>query len=263
MENLGTFVGIPDWRSAVLALLFALPWLLLLGWAWFRARRERALVALGALALAAVLFAPSIAWVQVPIQRALGALLIGRLGQSAVARYWFLAGLPGLLAASLVQEVAKLLVAVAALRIVPGERGARPGLALGGAAGAGYGGFEAFWTFNLILAQGWSWATVQLGGPLALAGFYERLYAVPFHAASVALSAYGYATGRPWRFLGLAVALHTLVNYGVLLLGGGVLSPVAMEAWGTLFAGITIALALWLRRRQAPEPVSPPAEQAG
>ncbi len=239
------FVGAPDWRSALLAALFALPWLALLGRGWLR----RGWLWTAAVA-AAVLFPVSIAWVQVPIQQALGRLWLRWLSEDAIRRYLLLVGLPSIVVASLVQEGAKLLVAIGGLRLLGEGRKPATGLALGAAAGAGYGGMEAFWVFNQIFVAGFSWATVQLGGLGALLGFAERLYAVPFHIGSAALAGYGLASGRPWRFLLAAIALHTAVNYAVLALQAGLIGAITMEAWGALVGAATIASALWLGNAQ-------------
>lgn len=246
MTALTTFIGPPDWRAALLAALFALPWLLLLA-----RRRLRQPGLWAALLVAAALFPITIAWVQVPLQQALGNLLVRTLGADAVQRHIPILGLLVLLVASLVQESAKLIAA--ALGLALGRERGRPaaGLALGAAVGAGYGGFEAFWIFNLVLAQGWSWGVVQLVGPLALVPFLERLATVPFHIGAAALAAYGLTARRPGRFLLLAVALHTLANYAALLLQVGVLGIVACESWVVVVAAATIAAALWLRRRTA------------
>jgi len=230
-----SFVGIPDWRSAVLAVLFAAPWLILLGRGWLQRRWFWV-----AVVAAAVLFPFTIAWVQVPIQQGLNALWATLLDAPTIGRFLLLVGLPSLLVASLVQEGAKLLVAVGALRLLGEQRKPLAGLALGVAAGAGYGGFEAFWVFNQIFGLGWSWATVQLGGPQALLGFVERFFSVPFHIGAAALAGYGYATGRPWRFLALAVGLHTVYNYGALALRAGVIDVTEVEVWAALVAMATI-----------------------
>ena len=246
------FIGVPDWRSAVLALAFTAPWLLWLGRGWLRSRWLWL-----AVVVAAVLFPFSIGWVQVPIQQGLNALWTDVLDTPTIQRYLLLVALPSLLVASIVQESVKLLVAIAALRLAAAARDPRAGIAFGAAAGAGYGGFEAFWVFNQIFAIGWSIAMVQLQGPVALTGFVERLFAVPFHIGLTAVAGYGYATGRPWRFWALAVALHTLANFAVVTMQAGVLDIVGVEVWAALVALATVSLAIWLRHRAARGRLSP------
>mgnify|MGYP005842296513 CR=1 FL=1 len=246
MDLLSAFLGFYrgwDWRAALLATLFTLPWLALLAWRRLGQRWLWLAVVAGA-----ALFGVSIGWVQTPIQLGLNALWLGSLGVPTAQRYALLLALPSLLAGSLVQEGTKLLVAAGSLRLARAERTGEAGLALGAAAGAGYGGFEAFWTMNTIFSVGLTWATVQLGGPLVLLGYLERFFAVPFHIGAVALSGYGYATGRTWRFLLLAVGLHTAVNYGALATRYGLVDPLAVEGIVALGATAAMTLALWVRR---------------
>jgi uncharacterized membrane protein YhfC len=84
---------------------------------------------------------------------------------------------------------------------------------------------------------------------------------VMFHAGVVALSAYGLTTGRPWRFLLLAIGLHSATNYLVLPLQVGMISVAGIETGVALIAAGTMAAALWLRfRRGEPPPAEPQAE---
>ncbi|MHB1415982.1 MAG: hypothetical protein ACYC1C_12105 [Chloroflexota bacterium] len=250
------FVGVPDWRSAALAAVFTLPWLIWLGRGWLRSPRLWAAVVFGA-----AVFPFAIAWIQVPLQSALNTLWVSTLDQATIQRYLVALAIPSLLVASAVQEAAKAGVAILALRLFGGRaKTPRAGLALGAAAGAGLGGFEAFWVFNQMFGVGWSWAMVQLAGPLALLGFVERFFTVPFHVGSGALSGYGYVTGRFWRFWLLAVALHTLANFAAVLLQVGVLGAVATEVWLAAVAVLTIGVAIWLRRAAPGSAPSPDQE---
>lgn len=260
-----TFLSGPDWRSAVLAAFFTLPWLALLArgalkrlWPW------------AALLAGAVVFPLSIAWVQTPIQQGLSALWLSLLGPQGIQAHLLAVAVPSIAATGLVQESAKLAATGAGLWLAWRAAGAEPlperrgllGLALGAAAGAGFGGLEAFWTFNTIFASGWTWGTVQLGGPLALLGFVERFFAVPFHIGIAALAGYGLATGRTWRFLLLAMGLHGVVNYGaflgqaVFMPRGSVAGLLGVEAWVALVGGASMAVALWLRTRGAQTPTA-------
>ncbi|MGQ9686879.1 MAG: hypothetical protein ACUVT2_11310 [Thiobacillaceae bacterium] len=238
------FVGVPDWRSLLLSVAFALPWLALLARGWLR--RGWVWVGVG---LGTLLFPVSIAWVQVPAQQALTAIWQRLLTPAALQQWMPLISLPSLLVASVVQEGAKLLVALAVLWRLDARQDRSAGLAAGAAAGAGYGAAEAFWVFNLIFSAGLTWATVQLQGPLALLGFVERLFAVPFHVGTGALLGYGLAAGRPGRYFLLAVTLHTVSNYAVVLVGAGALSPITAEVWAAAVAAVTVGLALRLRAR--------------
>jgi hypothetical protein len=242
--NLLTFVGAPDWRSAVLALAFAAPWLILLAGRWLRNFWVWVILVVGAL-----LFPLSIAWVQVPIQRAINALYLRALPLETIQRYLFIAGVPPVLVAGLVQEAVKFGDAVAGLYLVREPRSPRAGLAMGAAAGAGYGAMEAFWVFNQIFASGFTWATVQLGGVAALLGFIERFFTVMFHTSIAALAGYGFASGRPGRYLLLAILVHALTDYLAILLQAKLLSTAPLEAMVYIIAVSTLAAALWLRSR--------------
>jgi uncharacterized membrane protein YhfC len=242
--NVLEFVRGPDWRSVVLALALIAPWLALLS-----GRRLGRLSAWAALVAAALLFPPSIAWVQAPLQQAINVLYLRLLTTDTLTRWTLLLGVPVVLMSGLVQETVKLAVAAFALRRTDDEHVARAGLALGAASGAGYGGAEAFWAFNQIFGAGFAWATVQMVGPIALLGFVERFFAVMFHIGVSSVAAYGYATGRRWRFLVLAIALHTLANYGVLLVQADLLSRVGVEVWGGIIGVATMTGALVMRAR--------------
>jgi uncharacterized membrane protein YhfC len=246
------YVGPPDWRSTVLAVLFALPWL------WLLARGHLRRPALWmALAVAAVLFAPSIALVQVPIQLALNSFWIAAIGVPAIQEHLILVGLPSVFVSGLVQETAKLVAAMLGLRLLGEPRGRLNGLALGAASGAGYGGFEAFWVFNTVFAAGFGLATVQLAGPAALLTFFERFVSVPFHVGAAAISTYGYATNRTWRFLLAAILLHTLANWSALFGQAKVTGVLELEVWVALVSALAIGAALWLRYYR-PTPVAVP-----
>jgi len=243
------FVGSPDWRSAVLAVVFTAPWLILLAGRWLRRWQTWAVLVAGI-----VLFPLTIAWVQVPIQQAINTLYLNTLPPATIGQYALLFSIPLVLVSGLVQEIAKFGIAVAGLSLTGEKNVPRAGLALGAAAGAGYGGIEAFWVFNLIFGAGFTWATVQLAGPLALLGFIERFFTVMFHTSLAALSAYGYTTGRPWRFLLLAIGVHSVSNYFAVLVQAGVIGVVAVEIIIALIALAVLAAALWLRARSRPVP---------
>ena len=256
MTDPRAFIGLPDWRSALLAALVALPWLVAFGRGHLR-RWQLWGVAL----VAAGLFPASIAWVQVPIQQALNQWM-RLLDVAAIQRYLLAVAVPSVAVSGLVQESIKLLSAWAGLRLFATVRRPRAGVAMGAAAGAGYGGFEAFWVFNQIFASGITWGTVQLYGAAALLGFIERFLTVPLHIGAAALSGYGLASGRPWRFLLLASALHGLANYGAILLQAGLLDVLSVELWVAVVAAATVGLAFALRKRGARAGAEQPARPA-
>jgi hypothetical protein len=250
------FVGVPDWRSAVLAILFTAPWLVLLV-----GKRLGRWETWAMIAASMVAFPLSIAWVQVPIQRGISALYAQALPPDAIRRYLLFLSILPVFVSGLVQECVKFGIGVAGLHLTGERRVPRAGLALGAAVGVAYGGIEAFWVFNAIFGVGFTWATVQLGGIAALLGFIERFFSVIFHTAVAALSVYGYARGRPWRFLLLAICIHSLSNYSVALLQANVLSMAGAEIAIALIAIASLAIVVWLgvRTRRVstmPEPKS-------
>jgi len=91
---------------------------------------------------------------------------------------------------------------------------------------------------------------VQTGGILALAGFWERFFAVAFHTAASALAGWGLAKGWGWQFYLVAAFLHALLNYSVALLQVGVFSIVHMEIYAAVMAVLVTAIVLWLRWRK-------------
>ena len=165
-------------------------------------------------------------------------------------RWILLAGIPQILLSGLVQEGSKLVPVVVYWRRSGKNIDPRLGLAIGAVAGAGFGIFEAQWAHNLIFASGWTWAAVQTGGFWALAGFWERFFAVAAHTAFSALAGYGLAKGWGWQFYLIASVLHGLLNYSVVLLRAGLLTTVHVEIYAAVLAVLVTAWALWLRWRK-------------
>jgi len=95
---------------------------------------------------------------------------------------------------------------------------------------------------------------VQTGGVMALAGFWERFFAVAFHTAASALAGYGLAKGWGWQFYLIASCLHGLLNYSAVLLRSGLFTVVHVEIYLAVVAVLVTAWALWLRwRKEATE----------
>lgn len=232
----------------MLALAFAAPWLLLLA-----GRRLRNVWLWVVFAVGAVLFPVSIAWVQVPIQQGINGLYLRTMGAQTAQSYALLTGIPVVFVAGLVQEVVKFGDGVAGLYLAHARRSVRVGLAMGAAAGAGYGAAEAFWVFNQVFGAGFTLATVQLAGWPALLPFIERFFTVMFHTGVAAVAVFGYASRRPWRYLLLAIVLHASVDYLVLPAQLQLITPIELEVIVGAIALATLALALWLRFRAQPQ----------
>ena len=208
------------------------------------------------LAISALLSLIAVSFIQIPLQYLVGQALGQFWSQEMLMRWLLLAGIPQILLSGLVQEGSKM-VPVVLWWIGEGRTLApKAGLAIGAAAGFGFGVFEAVWVHNSIFAAGWSWEAVQAGGYMALAGFWERFFAVAFHIASSALVGWGLARGWGWQFYLLAAFLHGLLNYSVVLLQTGLFTVVHVEIYAAVVAVLVTAGALWLRWRQSEEAAS-------
>ncbi len=198
----------------------------------------------------AILSLTAISFVQIPLQLWTGQALGYFWSEEILLSWLLLAGIPQILLSGLVQEGSKLVPIVVwwwrkGRNITP-----KLGLAIGAVAGAGFGVFEAVWVHNMIFASGWGWETVQTSGLMALAGFWERFFAVAFHIAVSALAGYGLAKGWGWQFYLLAAALHALLNYSVVLLKSGIFTTVHVEIYAAVVAVLLTGGVLWLRWRR-------------
>lgn len=208
------------------------------------------------LALAAASF------VQIPLQLLVGQAMGGLWSQEYIMSRILLFGIPQILLSGLVQEGAKMVPLVWYWRREGRSLDPKLGLAVGAAAGAAFGIFEAQWVHNTIFASVNIWEALQVSGPLALAGFWERFFVVAAHAAFSALAGYGLARGKGWQFYLIASGLHALLNYSVVLLTTGVLTSVQLEIYVAIFAVSLTAWALWLRWRKTPVSIEAEASPA-
>jgi RsiW-degrading membrane proteinase PrsW (M82 family) len=227
------------WLACYRPPLFKRPWL----WA--------VLVSSAFLTLAAASF------IQIPLQAWTGQALNHFWSQEVLMRWILLAGIPQILLTGLVQEGSKMVPMVVYWWRSGRNIDPKLGLAIGAVAGAGFGIFEAQWAHNTIFASGWTWAAVQIGGFWALAGFWERFFAVAAHIAFSALAGYGLAKGWGWQFYLIASALHGLLNYSVVLLQAGYLTTVQLEIYAAVLAVLVTACALWLRWRKRADTIEP------
>jgi RsiW-degrading membrane proteinase PrsW (M82 family) len=193
----------------------------------------------------------AVAFIQIPLQAMTGQALNYFWSQEALMRWLLLAGIPQILLSGLVQEGSKLVPVVVYWRRSSRNIDPKMGLAIGAVAGLGFGVFEAVWAHNQVLAADWTWGAVQASGVVALAPFWERLFAVPAHIAFSALAGYGLARGWGWQFYLLAAFLHGLLNYGVVLLQTGLINAIQLEIYAAVFAVLVTAGVLWLRWRQS------------
>ncbi len=230
------------WLACYWPPLFKRPWL----WAVF--------------VISAFLTLAAVSFIQIPLQLRVGQALSDFWSQEVLIRWILLAAIPQIFLSGLVQEGAKLVPVVVYWGCSHRNIDPKLGLAIGAVAGAGFGIFEAQWAHNLIFASGWTWASVQAGGFWALAGFWERFFAVAAHIAFSGLAGYGLAKGWGWWFYLIASALHALLNYSIVLLQAGLFSTsVHVEIYIAVLSAVVTGWALWLRWRKGagtagPEP---------
>ncbi len=203
------------------------------------------------LVTSAILSWAAVSFIQIPLQVWTGQALSNFWSQEILMSWLLLAGIPQILLSGLVQEGSKLVPIVVYWWRKGRNIDPKLGLAIGAVAGAGFGVFEAQWAHNQIFAAGWSWEAVQTGGVVALAGFWERFFAVAFHTASSALAGYGLARGWGWQFYLLAAFLHASLNYSVVLFRLGLFTIVQVEIYAAVVAVLVTGIVLWLRWRKS------------
>ncbi len=203
------------------------------------------------LVTSAILSWAAVAFIQIPLQLWSGQALNHFWSQEILMSWLLLAGIPAILLSGLVQEGSKLVPVVVWWWRSGKNIDPKLGLAIGAVAGAGFGILEAQWVHNTIFASGWSWEGVQTGGVVALAGFWERFFAIAFHIAASALAGYGLAKGWGWQFYLLASFLHAFLNYSVILLQSELITVVQLEIFAAVWAVLVTAGALWLRWRKS------------
>ena len=199
------------------------------------------------LASSALLSLVAVTFVQLPLQIWTGQLLGHFWSQEVLQSWLLLAGIPQILYSGLVQEGAKMVPVIVYWWRHDKNIDPKLGLAIGAVAGAGLGIFEAIWAHGRIFAAGWTWQALQTDGFMAVAGFWERFFAVGFHIAASALVGYGLAKGRGWQFYLLAAFLHGVLNYSVVLLQKGLFTIVQVETYAAVLAVLLTAVVLLLR----------------
>ena len=193
----------------------------------------------------------SVGFIQIPLQFLVGRALNQFWSQGVIMSWILLAGIPQILLSGLVQEGAKLVPVVIWWFGEERKLDVKAGLMVGAVSGFGFGVYEAIWVHNSIFAAGWGWDSVAASGYMALAGFWERFFAVGFHIASCALAGWGLARGWGWQFYLLAACLHSLLNYSVVLLSAGLFTVLYVEIYAAVIAVLVTAAALWLRWRKS------------
>lgn len=190
----------------------------------------------------ALLTVLAIAFIQQPLQTQVWNGFYKLWSEQTLMTWLLLIGLPQMILSGLVQEAAKMVPILVWWWRCGKNISPRMGLAIGAIAGAGFGVFEALWVHNRMFAAGWTTLAFQTDGFMAIAGFWERFFAVGFHIAVSALVGYGLAKGKGWQFYLIAVGLHSLINYGTIVYMKGYFSAVQME---TFVAVVAVAVSVW------------------
>ncbi|TKJ30303.1 hypothetical protein CEE39_08355 [bacterium (candidate division B38) B3_B38] len=136
----------------------------------------------------------------------------------------------------IVQEFLKWLPIYAYRLIARGKANYRKIIAVGLAAGLGFGWWEAWWLFK----SGFGII------PFTFWAYFERFFAIMFHSASAVLLAHGVATRRSGRFYALAAFLHGLGNYTILLTLQNLISTTQLEVLIAIYDGLILTATLWL-----------------
>jgi RsiW-degrading membrane proteinase PrsW (M82 family) len=254
LDFLKSFFVVPGlaWNQALIAIGLAFAF----GAVWFSAYWTPILKkpwAWGVFVVSAILTLLAITFVQIPLQWWTSEAMSHFWSNDVIYDWLLLAGIPTILLSGLVQEGSKLVPVVFYWQCKGRSITPRMGLIIGAVAGLGFGVFEAVWVHNIILSSGWSWAAVQSSGVTALAGFWERFFAVAFHIAASALAGYGLAKGWGWQFYLFAAGLHALLNYGVVLGTLGYLGTIGLEVYVAVVTALVTAFVLWLRWRKTGE----------
>jgi RsiW-degrading membrane proteinase PrsW (M82 family) len=213
------------------------------------------------LILGAAVFAPCIAWMQVPLQSWITNLLLGSFGEDTLMKFIYLTAIPIILLSGIVQEGAKMVPTV--LYWFYKGRSIEPklGLTIGAMAGAGFGIVEAQWVNNMIFSSGWTLAAAQTAGFSGFMGLWERFFTVALHISLGALSGWGLAKGWGWQFYLIAALIHSISNYSIILVQTGQITDIQIEIFIAVIAVIlfgTIAFLRWRKsnsiEKSGPEP---------
>ncbi len=139
----------------------------------------------------------------------------------------------------IVQEFLKWLPIYAYRLIARTKANYRKIIAVGLAAGLGFGWWEAWWLFK----SGFGII------PFSFWAYFERFFAIMFHSASAVILAHGVATHRSGRFYALAAFLHGLGNYTILLTRQNLISTTQLEILIAIYDGLILTAILWLINR--------------
>jgi hypothetical protein len=157
--------------------------------------------------------------------------------------------IPIVLVIGLVQEGAKM-VPMLFWRTGDEKPDIRFSMMIGAVAGAGYGIFEAFYSYNQVFKAGWGWSDVTTGGITQLLPFWIYFWMIACHIGISALLGYGLGKGKGGVFYALAAFLHALLSYAAILASNGYITGNQLGIITAAAGIIIIGLSLWLRWRK-------------
>lgn len=185
-----------------------------------------------------LLFGPSIAFIQIPLQNAVNVLFFNIWEFPASRMNLLLFGILYVLVAGFVQEGFKFLPVLflnKRAEYVSVDDRVNAGII----SGAGYGVFEAIWVLSQVFGYGFT----------SVLPFWERFITVPFHMAATGMAAYGLGKKSWWQLFVFASILHALVDYSAVLVNVSLLSAVGAEVYLSIITIGTIGITFWLRHK--------------
>ena len=215
------------------------------------------------LAVGAVLFIPTVLFLQTPLQAISYQFFSQILSREAWRSQLLLAQIPGMLISGFVQEGMKLVpVLIYRKRRQPLSEG--QALLTGAAVGAGFGIFEAAWLFYQNFRMGFSWNNIQFEGWLGILFFVERFIAIAFHISATAVLSYYWNKNKGGRAYLIIALFHSILNYGAVLAIAQVFTTIETEVYIAVLSAILIGMALWLRWHERPsEPAAELPPESG
>lgn len=190
-----------------------------------------------------------IAFIQMPIQRAISNAISGLASSLGNVTAYAISGIFIALIASFVQQGARLIPTWAYLVKTKTLTSPLNGLIVGAVAGAGFGIIDAFLGHNQIFQLGLNKLMQSGGGIIALVVF-ERFFTLAMCTATTAIAGYGIATGKGWQYYLIICGVQFIFNYIPFLISTKYLDLIAAETLMFLIAAGTMTFALWLRYKK-------------
>ena len=158
-----------------------------------------------------------------------------------------LVGIPLTLLSGIVQEATKLVPVLFAWRYSKKSFNPQFGLIVGAVSGAGFGIFETIWNIIDIGTYGWIWSKIGIDGILSGLG------SVVIHTSFTAIVGYGLTKGKGWQFYLIAVLLHSIMNYRIVLRSINQLTSNQQILYAAVITILIGTIALYLRWHKSKE----------